>query len=194
MKSSNKKLLIGSLILLTIGGGYFLYKKKFMKEISDKGIKFLIDAEGFVNKAYQDVKGLWTIGVGHLIDTVKEKHLLSAVLTKKQVEDLFDKDLDRFEKCVTDTIKVPLPAYKKDALINLAFNIGEGAFKKSTLAKLINAKATDAEIAKAFAAWNKPAQIRGRRAKEIRLFFKGNYSPVISKAEIETYMSGVIPK
>ncbi len=34
-------------------------------KISDKGITFIKDFEGIKLKAYKDVKGVWTIGIGH---------------------------------------------------------------------------------------------------------------------------------
>lgn len=182
---------------LAAGGCYLIYRKFFTRkgnistdtDISPNGLKHLIHAEGKRNKAYKDTEGLWTIGVGHLIDLVKEKNLLTTTLTDKQVQDLFNKDLNRFENRVKKTITVPLTAYQRDALIMLSFNIGEAAFKNSSLAKLINAKAGKNKIAKAFALWKKPAEIKGRRAKEIRLYLTGNYSPLITSAEVNKYFA-----
>lgn len=179
-----EKILIGGLSLLL---GFFLYKK-LRRMISSKGIRFLIDAEGFKTQAYKDVKGLWTIGVGHLIDLQKEAYLLTKKLTKSEVETIFDKDLDRFENAVKEAIKVPLQQYEKDALVNLAFNIGAPAFKGSTLVKKINARAPKEQIRKEFAKWRIPDKIIPRRAKEVRLYFTGNYSPSISQEEIKQYM------
>jgi lysozyme len=185
MTEGKKFILFGVLI----GSSYLIYRKFFRRMISQKGIEFLTEAEGFKTKAYPDIKGLMTIGVGHLIDLVKETHLLTKVLTKKEVQDIFNKDLDRFEAVVKNTIKVPISQAQRDSLIALSFNIGESGFKNSTLAKMINAKASKEEIRKSFAAWNKPAALKSRRAKEIRLFLTGNYSPVISSAEVQKYMS-----
>jgi lysozyme len=177
------------LLACGLGASYFVYKKFFRRMISGKGLEFLKSAEGFKNRAYKDVKGLWTIGVGHLIDLVKEGHLLTKVLTESEVKSILDKDLDRFEAVVKSSIKVPIKQYQRDALVNLAFNIGETAFKNSTLVKKINAKAPLEEIRKAFAMWNKPYQIVPRRAKEIRLYLTGNYDHFITNDEVLKYMA-----
>jgi lysozyme len=157
--------------------------------ISEKGIEFLTNLEGFKTKAYKDSKQLWTIGIGHLIDLTKERDLLTRELTKSEVQKLFDKDLDRFELAVKNSIKVPLKKYQFDALVSLAFNIGENAFKKSTLVRLINAKAPVSEIIKAFALWKNPQEIRTRRAKEIRLFVTGNYSNLLAQSDFNKYFN-----
>jgi lysozyme len=171
----NTKIALG--ILVGAGASYYIYKKYFTRDISEKGLKFLIGVEGKRNKMYLDSKGLPTTGVGHLINPVSEKPLMTKTLTESEIETLLNKDLDRFEKTVNETIKIKLPQHKKDALYSLAFNIGEKGFRTSTLARLINQNAPQAEIIKAFAAWKKPSDIIGRRAKEIRLFTTGNYSP-----------------
>jgi lysozyme len=137
---------------------------------------------------YKDVKGLPTIGVGHLI-TSKEPQLLTATLTKGQIKRILDKDLDRFEKVVKDTIRVPLKQNQKDALIHFAFNIGENGFRSSSLAKLINSKASDQDIIRAFSQWRTPAQLEERRAKEARLFLTGNYSPYLSASDFNKYFN-----
>ena len=71
--------------------------------VSQRGLDFIISEEGFKNKAYKDVKGLPTIGVGHLI-LPTETHLLSKTLTNQEVRELLKKDIQRFEKCVNDAI------------------------------------------------------------------------------------------
>lgn len=168
------------------GASYMAYRKLSGHMISKKGIKFLTLLEGFKIKMYKDSKGLPTIGVGHLI-LPTEKNLLTATLSTKKVNKLFDKDLDRFEKVVKDTIKVPLKQSQKDALVSLAFNIGESGFRKSSLARNINQAKSPIEIIKAFSKWDSPAILKERRAKEARLFLTGNYSNVLSNADFKKY-------
>ena len=48
--------------------------------------------EGFRGKAYQDAKGVWTIGYGHTIQ-VKE----GDIVTRKEAEQLLCDDLQIFE-------------------------------------------------------------------------------------------------
>lgn len=51
--------------------------------------------EGYRNVPYKDVKGLDTVGIGHLIRTVEPFAITDGVaLTDAQVEQLFDNDFD----------------------------------------------------------------------------------------------------
>jgi lysozyme len=183
MKTSTKVLLTS----LALGASYMAYKTFSGRMVSKKGLEFLKAVEGFKNKAYKDVKGLWTIGVGHLINLTKEPGLLKATLTNREVQKLLDKDLDRFEKVVRDSIKVPLKNWQKDALVSLAFNIGDTGFKNSTLVKRINAGDSEANIIKAFSMWDSPIVLASRRAKEARLYFTGNYSNTLPPTDFQKY-------
>lgn len=182
MKTQTKILLTG----LAITGGYVTYRILSNRMVSSKGLDFLKVLEGSKSKMYKDVKGLPTIGVGHLI-TSKEPSLLTATLSGAQINKLLNKDLDRFEKAVKDTIKVPLKQNQKDALVSLAFNIGENGFKNSTLAKRINSGASKDSIIQGFSMWDSPIVLSSRRAKEARLFFTGNYSNALPSSDLKTY-------
>jgi lysozyme len=179
------KIVIG--VLVACGIGYVVKKNFFSRNMTSNGLKFLTSLEGFKNKAYQDIKGLWTIGVGHLIDMNKEQGMIQKVLTSPEVHALLNKDLDRFEKAVNDAIKVPVKPYQKDALYSIAFNIGETGFKNSTLVKAINAGAKQEDIIKAFSKWRTPKALEARRAKEARLYLTGNYSTIISPSDFNKY-------
>lgn len=142
-------------------------------KMSDRGLKFLIEVEGFKRKAYKDTKGLLTIGVGHLI-LPNEKHLLTATLTDEQVSLLLAKDLESREVTVNHVIHNDITQYQFDALVSLCFNIGIGGFTNSTVAKVINNGEFE-KVAWAMRMWNKPKEIIGRREKEVKLFTTGNY-------------------
>jgi lysozyme len=171
MKTINK-ILIGAGLFV---GAYYIYRKVIYQKMSLKGIDFLIAREGFRNAAYKDSKGLWTIGVGHLIQP-NENYLLTKTLTNNEVLQLLKKDITKYEKAVNDSILFPLSQNKFDALVSLAFNIGVEAFKTSTLSKRINSKLSPEEISSAFLMWNKPASVIGRRNLELNLYNTGNYS------------------
>lgn len=140
---------------------------------SNIGIDFLMSLEGFKNKAYKDTKGLWTIGVGHLILS-NEKHLLTATLTNLEVNLLLSKDLVKYETTVNHVIHNDITQYQFDALVSFCFNIGCSGFANSTVAKVINAGKFD-KVADAMRMWNKPKEIIGRREKEVRLFTTAKY-------------------
>jgi len=117
-------------------------------QISQNARKLLAQWEGVRNAVYDDAAGLPTIGVGHLLtqdeldsgtieingQVVEYRHGLS----DQQVLDLLSQDLVGFVKAVDKAVQVPLSQNQFDALVSFAFNVGTGAFEKSTLLKVLN--------------------------------------------------------
>jgi len=136
--------------------------------IAKSTLDFITKEEGSRNKAYQDSKGLWTIGVGHLIKE-DEQYLLTANLTNDQVEDLLRKDLKWCSEAVETSVKVPLQQHQFDALYSLCFNIGGTNFSNSTVVKKINQNDMQG-AADAILNWNKPEVLINRRKRERALF------------------------
>jgi lysozyme len=136
--------------------------------IAESTLSFITHEEGFRNKAYKDSKGLLTIGVGHLIKE-SEPHLVNATLTDEQVKELLRSDLKWCSEAVETSVKVPLTQKQFDALYSLCFNIGEGAFKKSTVVRRLNENDYKG-AADAIEMWNKPAVLIPRRKREKALF------------------------
>lgn len=144
-------------------------------KMSDAGLEFLINEEGERLRAYKDVAGVWTIGVGH---TGKDVHPGKRI-TKEESRELLRKDVKFFELQVNNSIKVVLKQHEFDACVSLAFNIG--SFPVSSVAKFINDKKPLSEIERAFRMWNKITNPKTkekevndilvkRREREIKLF------------------------
>lgn len=111
-----------------------------------------------------------TIGWGHTGAEVK----IGTVWTQEQADQQFTVDVERYEKCVNDTVTAALTQFEFDACVSLCFNIGTGQFKSSTLVKKLNAGDHDGAAAE-FRRWNKQAgkELAGltrRRAAERDLF------------------------
>jgi lysozyme len=130
--------------------------------------------EGFRDKAYKDIAGKWTIGVGHLI---KPGENFSGADSDRLMK-TFNQDLIQHVKHVLAVLKVDVNANQLKALADLAFNIGDANFDKSTLLKKLNAGDADG-AARQFAVWNKihqgtalvpSAALTKRRADEANLF------------------------
>jgi len=136
--------------------------------IAESTLSFITKEEGFKNKAYKDSKGLLTIGVGHLIKP-SEPHLLTATLSDQEVKDLLKSDLKWCSEAVESSVKVPLAQNQFDALYSLCFNIGEGAFRRSTVVKRLNQNDLKG-AADAILMWNKPEVLVKRRQRERALF------------------------
>ncbi|WP_288061363.1 lysozyme [Rodentibacter caecimuris] len=110
-----------------------------MMEISERGINFIVAEEGERSTAYQDVVGIWTIGVGHTGFVDGKPVAKGMTITQEKSREILKADLARFEKAINASVNVPLKQNQFDALVSLAFNIGEGAFRRSTLLRKLNA-------------------------------------------------------
>lgn len=144
---------------------------------SKAGQAFIVREEGERFTAYLDSVGIWTIGVGHT-GWVSDKPVSRGMtITKEQSRAILRADLKRFEKAVNESIQVPLSQYQFDALVSLAFNIGEGAFRRSTLLKLLN-RGDYVGASQQFLLWKNAGGrpiLLNRRQREKRLFDEGKY-------------------
>jgi lysozyme len=97
-------------------------------------------------------------------------------LTYPEAEALLAMDLMRFERGVDDMLKVDVTQSQFDALVSLAFNIGLGNLKGSTLLKKLNA-GDDVAAQAQFLVWNRAGGkvMKGlqRRRKAESLVFVG---------------------
>ena len=89
--------------------------------------------EGLKLKAYKCPAGVWTIGYGHTAGVVA-----GMKITKEQAEALLEEDLGNARRSVQYFVKVPLTQNQLDALTSFVFNVGAGAFGRSTLVNRLN--------------------------------------------------------
>jgi lysozyme len=94
----------------------------------------LLAAEGFRDTAYIPVPGdVPTIGFGttnnvRMGQRIEVTQALNSALV----------DVQKFEGAMKRCVTVPLHQYEYDAYVSLTYNIGEGAFCRSTLVRLLN--------------------------------------------------------
>ena len=134
--------------------------------------------EGLKLKAYKDSVGIWTVGFGNIfnLDTgnpIKEGDEISLETAERWLKI----EVDNLQAKMIKVITVPLNDNQWTALTSLTYNIGFGAFKRSTLLRLLNAGASKEEVAKQILRWNKAGgkEIKGltnRRKAESNLFLK----------------------
>lgn len=91
--------------------------------------------EGYRGEAYRDAAGIPTIGYGETAG-VKMGDKITPERALVQLLESTEKHADAIRQC----IHVPLYQHEFDAYISLAYNIGTGAFCRSTLVKKLNAK------------------------------------------------------
>ncbi|KAB7728419.1 glycoside hydrolase family protein [Rudanella paleaurantiibacter] len=116
---------------------------------SETGKSLIRREEGIRLNAYKCPAGVLTIGYGHTGPDVFPGQRITA----DRANDLLTHDLERFERVVNAVVHVPISQNQFDALVSLAYNIGEGAFAKSTLVRKLNAGAPRAEVAAEFGRW-----------------------------------------
>lgn len=140
-----------------------------MMTTSDAGIQLIKKYEGCCLDAYLCPAKVPTIGYGHT-EGVK----LGMRITQEQADSLLTGDLVSREAAVRRLVRVPVTQGQFDALVSFVYNIGTGAFERSTLLKKLNAGDTRGASAQ-FAVWNKAGgkELPGltkRRAAERALF------------------------
>lgn len=100
---------------------------------SKNGLTFTELFEGDILTAYQDPRGIWTIGYGHTGDVHPGQ-----TITHEQAVALLFSDLRAAVRCVNEAVTVKLTQSQFDALVDFAFNIGMTNFRHSTLLRDVN--------------------------------------------------------
>lgn len=102
--------------------------------VSSLAISSIAFFEGFRGTAYRDVTGIPTIGFGEtkgvkMGDTISERKALELLRTSAE----------EHAKGMAACIKVPVSQNEYDAYVSFTYNVGVGAFCRSTLNKKLNA-------------------------------------------------------
>ena len=160
-----------------------------IEKISDQAAELIKAIEVLALQPYDDQTGkpikAWckgaTIGYGHLIGQ-NEWDLYKNGISKAYADALFRKDAAIREAVVVKAVKADLSQQQFDALVILVFNIGESAFKTSSVLKLINSQPGSKyrTLDDAWKAFNKSqGQINkgliNRRACELDIWHNGAY-------------------
>lgn len=89
--------------------------------------------EGYVPHAYKDPVGIWTIGFGETAG-VKPGQTTTPIRAMVQLLD----SANAIAKGMVACIHVPIAQHEFDAYLSFSYNVGAGAFCRSTLAKKLN--------------------------------------------------------
>lgn len=115
--------------------------------------------------AYRDSRGIWTIGWGHTPAHEGQTE------TQAQADSTFSTDKASYIAGVNRNIKVPMTQHQFGAFCDFSFNIGVAGFAGSNTCRLFNA-GDKVGAGKAFFGWLKPADLYGRRVKELAYYNK----------------------
>ena len=108
--------------------------------LSAAGMLSITSSEGFSEKAIIPTKGdVPTYGYGSTRKTDGSPVRMGVSITRKQAAELVNRDASQFSAAIKRCVKVPLTQGEFDAYVSLTYNIGAGAFCKSTLVKRLNA-------------------------------------------------------
>lgn len=154
--------------------------------------------EGLRLKAYPDPATggkPYTIGYGSTRNV-----RIGDKITNSEAEKRLDDDMAEAFACVDSLVTVPLTDKQRGALCSFVFNVGCGAFKKSTLLKLLNVGDYTGAAAQ-LPRWNKaagnilPGLVR-RRGEERALFLSGTNIPEPAfpqETEMAPFLVAAIP-
>jgi lysozyme len=139
-------------------------------------IEFFTREEGIRLKPYPDGQG-FSIGFGHQI--LPGEEYLNQGISKDTALELFRKDLNIVDNAIDRLVSVGLTFNQRLALGSLIYNIGQGAFAKSTVLRELN-KGDFNKAGNAFLLWNKSRDaqnnlvinpvLQARRQRERLLF------------------------
>ncbi len=156
-------------------------------QTSEHGRKLIEAFEGLRLKAYRDAASIWTIGYGHTERAGKPAPTAGMSITEAEADSILAGDLQGVEKGVLAAIKRPMEQGQFDAMVSLAFNIGLGAFRSSSVARYFN-RGEPVMAANAFRLWDRAAgKVQpglARRREAERSEFMGAVFEDVSSASI----------
>ncbi|MFA5408071.1 MAG: lysozyme [Bacilli bacterium] len=155
-------------------------KKQVIDNVKDTLKARIRGHEGLSLTPYEDdyagtTRKEYSIGYGHQIQP-NEEYLMNGI-TKERAEEILDKDISWFTNFVSSRIIPDLNEAQLEALVNLCYAIGPGAFQNSKAVYHINHNGTKDEIIedwKVQGIYWKGKKINGlvkMRLDEIDLFF-----------------------
>lgn len=132
-------------------------------KLSAQGEKLIKEGEGLKLYAYDDKnpnkpflrgkpKGTLTIGYGHTSAAGEPTVVPGMKITKAEADRIFSKDAQNFAAKVDALVTTEVTQNQFDALVSFAYNVGIGAFGKSTLLKKVNARQFD-QVPAEFMKW-----------------------------------------
>jgi lysozyme len=140
---------------------------------SINAINLIKQFEGFKDKAYLCPAKKWTIGFGSTMWNDGKKVKEGEKITMQGAENLLLWDLGKRVKVLEG---LNINQNQIDSLCSFIYNIGIGAFNKSTMLKLIKENPSNPKIKDEFIKWrNKGSKfengLRRRREAEANLYF-----------------------
>lgn len=140
-------------------------------------INLIAKFEGLKLEAYKCPAGIATIGYGSTYYSDGSRVKMGDKITKEQAIRLLSDTLGTYERFVDANTRDDINQNQFDALVDFAYNCGNGNLKSSTLLKKVNADPNDANIGAEFMKWTRAngKVLKGlvnRRVAEVELYLK----------------------
>lgn len=122
-------------------------------EIEIKVSNLIKKYEGLQLKAYLCPSSIPTIGFGSIYNYAEKRRVkLGDQITLEQAELFLRREIIEKAERVIKLVEVELTENQLAALVSFTYNVGTGAFSKSTMLKLINSRSFE-EAANQFSRW-----------------------------------------
>jgi lysozyme len=143
---------------------------------SGNALKIIKQFEGLRLNAYLDQVGIATIGYGNTRYPDGAKVNLGDKISIEKADAMLFFSLNDFAYWINHYVQTSLTQNQFDALCSFTYNVGIGAFRKSTLLKKVNLNPNDPTIEMEFLKWNKAKGkvlpgLTKRRQQESDLYF-----------------------
>lgn len=164
-------------------------------ETSDRMKEFIRRREGYVPLPYRDAGKAWAVGYGHNIvvgDIINGLRVTSSdikdldrsegklirgqaiFVDKSEAEELFEKDLNKFEDSVRRSVTTDITQGQFDAMVSFAYNLGTGAYEDSSMLRRVNERRFE-EVPSEWMRWTHVGQVVKpglvtRRKQELEFF------------------------
>ena len=140
-----------------------------MSDFEYTGLKLTEEFEGCRLTPYRDIVGVWTDGYGNTHGVVP-----GFDITQEKADADLLRNVQWAVDCVNAHVETEITQNEFDALVDFTFNVGGGAFARSTLLKKLNA-GDHAGAAAEFEKWDMAggkhvAGLLRRRVAERKLF------------------------
>jgi lysozyme len=146
-------------------------------KISDRGVRFIAEFEGFSSKPYLCPAGVWTIGYG----STKGVGPNTPPITREQALTRLRKEIDEKYGAAVRALPVSLSQSQFDAVTSFVYNLGPGVLEQGwTFGRHLRAgrklQAADSMLMYDKANGRPLPGLTRRRKAERRMFLHGDYS------------------
>lgn len=107
--------------------------------VTDEGLALIRRFEGFRGEAYRCPAGVWTIGYGHTSQAGPPGVRPGMIMSEAEARRVLAADVRIFAEDVRAALTREVSPEQFSALVSFAFNVGAGAFRRSSVLKAVNA-------------------------------------------------------